>query len=58
MFVGSQTIVGDESPGTGGKRILGYLYRNATTDDAAVVEIKRPTTKLLKSVSLGRAFTE
>lgn len=48
VFVGSQTIVGDESPGTGGKRILDYLYRNTVTGNAAIVEIKRPMTKLVK----------
>ena len=48
VFVGFQTLVAGESPGTGGKRILDYLYRNTVTGNAAYVEIKRPTTHLVK----------
>lgn len=46
IFVESQLPVG-EGASLKGKKIADYLYKNALTGTAAIVEIKRPNTRLL-----------
>jgi hypothetical protein len=46
VFIDSQVPIGDGTS-TKGKKIADYLFKNALTDNAALVEIKKPTTQLL-----------
>lgn len=47
-FVGAQVPIGDGAKVAKGKKIADYLFKNALTNNAALVEIKKPTTKLMK----------
>lgn len=48
VFVKAQVPIGEGTNAVKGKKIADYLLRNALTNNAALVEIKKPTTKLMK----------
>lgn len=48
IFVDSQVPIGEGDNSLKGKKIADYLMKNAMTNNASLVEIKRPSTKLLK----------
>lgn len=48
VFIESQVPIGKEALSARGKKIADYLFKGGLTDNAALVEIKRPSTKLLK----------
>lgn len=48
VFVDAQIPIGDGTNLLKGKKIADYLFRNSITNNAALVEIKKPSTKLLK----------
>jgi hypothetical protein len=48
MFVGAQVRVGEGDNAAKGKKIADYLLKNPMTNNACLVEIKRPNTTLLK----------
>ena len=47
VFVDSQVPIGEGGNRKKGKKIADYLFRSATTNNAALVEIKKPATRLL-----------
>ena len=47
VFVDSQVPIGEGGNSAKGKKIADYLFRNATTNNAALVEIKKPSTQLM-----------
>ena len=47
VFIDSQVPIGDASKSTKGKKIADYLFKHAMTNNAALVEIKKPSTQLL-----------
>ncbi|MCC2321259.1 Shedu immune nuclease family protein [Cellulomonas xiejunii] len=48
IFVDAQVAIGSGDNRPKGKKIADYLFQNSMTNNAALVEIKRPSTKLLK----------
>lgn len=47
VFVDSQVPIGEGGNSAKGKKIADYLLRNSLTNNAALVEIKKPSTQLL-----------
>lgn len=47
VFIDSQLAIGDGDNSAKGKKIADYLFKNAMTNNAALVEIKKPSTQLL-----------
>lgn len=47
VFVDSQLPIGEDAGSNKGKKIADYLFENPMTNNAALVEIKRPSTQLL-----------
>jgi hypothetical protein len=48
VFVDAQVPIGEGDNMPKGKKIADYLFQNSMTNNAALVEIKKPSTKLLK----------
>lgn len=48
-FIDAQVPIGEGSNSVKGKKIADYLLKNSLTNNACLVEIKKPSTKLLKS---------
>ncbi|MBO0924358.1 DUF4263 domain-containing protein [Cellulomonas sp. zg-ZUI199] len=48
VFVDAQVAIGQGDNRPKGKKIADYLFQNSMTNNAALVEIKKPSTKLLK----------
>jgi hypothetical protein len=48
VFIDSQVPIGEGDNSPKGKKIADYLLKNAMTNNASLVEIKRPSTSLLK----------
>lgn len=48
VFVDAQVPIGEGTNAVKGKKIADYLLKNALTNNAALVEIKKPSTKLLR----------
>lgn len=48
IFVDAQVAIGEGDNRPKGKKIADYLFQNSMTNNAALVEIKKPSTKLLK----------
>ena len=48
IFVDAQVPIGEGDNSLKGKKIADYLLKNAMTNNASLVEIKKPSTKLLK----------
>ncbi|WP_354191606.1 Shedu immune nuclease family protein [Arthrobacter sp. UYCu712] len=48
VFVDAQVPIGEGSNAVKGKKIADYLLKNALTNNAALVEIKKPSTKLMR----------
>jgi hypothetical protein len=49
VFIDAQVPIGEGNNSAKGKKIADYLLRNAMTNNASLVEIKRPSTKLMKA---------
>jgi hypothetical protein len=49
VFVDAQVPIGAGGNSMKGKKIGDYLFRNAMTNNASLVEIKKPSTKLMKA---------
>jgi len=47
VFVDSQVPIGEGDNSTKGKKIADYFFKNVMTSNAALVEIKKPSTRLL-----------
>lgn len=47
VLVGSQVSIGDAGGSIKGRKIADYLFENSMTNNAALVEIKKPTTQLM-----------
>jgi hypothetical protein len=47
VFIDSQVPIGDADTSLKGKKIADYLFKHALTNNAALVEIKKPSTQLL-----------
>lgn len=47
VFIDSQVPIGEGDNSFKGKKIADYFFKNSLTDNAALVEIKRPSTQLL-----------
>ena len=54
VFVDAQVPIGEGDNSIKGKKIADYLLKNAMTNNASLVEIKKPSTKLMKK----RAYRE
>ena len=54
VFVDAQVPIGEGDNSVKGKKIADYLLKNAMTNNAALVEIKKPSTKMMKA----RPYTE
>ncbi|WP_405066904.1 DUF4263 domain-containing protein [Kribbella sp. NBC_01510] len=54
VFVSSQVPIGKGGNSAKGKKIADYLFQSPTTNNAALVEIKRPSTRLMNA----RAYRE
>jgi hypothetical protein len=48
VFVDAQVAIGEGGNSAKGKKIADYLMKNAMTNNASLVEIKKPSTKLMK----------
>lgn len=48
VFIESQISIGESGKSTKGRKIADYLFKSALTGNAVLVEIKKPSTKLLK----------
>jgi hypothetical protein len=48
VFIDAQVPIGEGGNSAKGKKIADYLLKNAVTNNASLVEIKKPTTKLMK----------
>jgi hypothetical protein len=48
VFVDAQVPIGEGDNSAKGKKIADYLLKNAMTNNASMVEIKKPSTKLMK----------
>ncbi|MEV8253698.1 Shedu immune nuclease family protein [Rhodoglobus sp. NPDC076762] len=51
VLIDAQVPIGEGTNTLKGKKIADYLFKNAMTDNASLVEIKKPGTKLLKKRS-------
>ncbi len=49
VLIDSQVPIGAGGNSLKGKKIGDYLFRNATTNNASLVEIKKPSTRLMKA---------
>lgn len=69
VFIDSQLPIGAGSNATKGKKIADYFFKNSMTNNAALVEIKKPSTRLLGrreyragvfgvDVEIGKAVTQ
>lgn len=47
VFIDSQVPIGEGDNTTKGKKIADYFFKNSMTNNAALVEIKKPSTRLL-----------
>lgn len=47
VFIDSQLAIGEGDNSPKGKKIADYLFKNSITNNAALVEIKKPATRLL-----------
>jgi hypothetical protein len=48
VFIDAQVPIGEGDNSAKGKKIADYLLKNAITNNASLVEIKKPTAKLMK----------
>lgn len=48
VFIDAQVPIGEGSNSAKGKKIADYLFKNAMTNNASLVEIKKPSTTLMK----------
>jgi len=48
VFINSQVPIGEGGNAPKGKKIADYLFKNSMTNNAALVEIKKPSTRLLR----------
>ncbi len=48
VFVDAQVPIGEGDNSAKGKKIADYLFRHAMTNNASIVEIKRPSTRLMR----------
>lgn len=48
VFIDAQVPIGESANAPKGKKIADYLFKNSLTNNAALVEIKKPSTKLMK----------
>lgn len=49
VFIDAQVPIGEGGNSVKGKKIADYLLKNALTNNASLVEIKKPNTKLMKA---------
>lgn len=49
VFIDAQVPIGEGNNSAKGKKIADYLLRNAMTNNASLVEIKKPSTKLMRA---------